>query len=288
VGHQIIDSSGQSKLAESDPATNSIELDVHEGATRDETYRVLYEGALQGLSGRPLSEETKGCADSRCRFLVEKNAVTPAAGDVEAMVLVGDLITLANEGGICPTDLGVTEIQQEGPEGKGVLVAGPLPGDCPDPLRFTVRARAQYPLVVYSDSQGYLGRLPAGGTLADEPFKIPGGYYYHPANFSDDARFQSASAYLRVYNLERLALVRGDQLIVTAESGLLPYVIGVDTGTVAAGLTSYRLPGPVVHKRVGSADFAYIAYPSADGILQVSLGGIVDNTANVRGLVPFE
>jgi hypothetical protein len=75
---------------------------------------------------------------------------------------------------------------------------------------------------------------------------------------------------------------------VTTLSHFRPYVFSIDTTNAIAGLAAYRLPGPVVYTRVGEVDFAYIAYPSADGILQVSLEAITENSANTTGLVPFE
>ncbi|HYH98112.1 hypothetical protein [Hyalangium sp.] len=293
TGHAVVNINGETKVPEGRTANGYIDLEVREGATRDETYRVLYEGAFQGLSGRPFTDELRRCEGDACSFFVEAANVMPPAGE-EAIVRPGDLITLTNEAGACPTALSVISTRSEPPPNggatRGVLTAGRIPGDCPDPLRFTVRAGPQYPLVVYSDLRGYLGRLAAVDTPADMPFRIPGGYYFHPQGFSDDARFRTASAYLRLSNLNGLtqALTRGDQLIVSARSGYLPFVVGLDTGSLSAGLSSYRLPGPVVHTKVGDSDFAYIAYPSADGILQFSLAGIVDNTANTTGLVPFE
>lgn len=287
----IVDINGQSKVPAGDFANNHIDLDVLEGATRDESYRVLYEGALQGLARRPYEDETASCDVSSCSFFVEEKAVAPP-GDEEPMVRQGDIVQLETAAGTCSTELSVTAVRTEPRPGgsgvRGVFVTEPLPGDCQEPVRFTVRAGPQYPMVVYSDSRGYLGRLPPGGTPGDQPFRIPGGYYFHPPNFTDDERYRNASAYLRVYNLEPLNLVRGDQLVVAAQSGFRPFTAGVETNSLVAGLGAYRLPGPVVHAKVGDTDFAYIAYPSADGILQVALSALRANVANSTGLVPFD
>ncbi len=302
TGNAVVDVNGTAKTTSRDPS-QYIWLDVKEGATRDDTYRVLYEGALQGLSLRPLrtegAEQTAQCDQAGCTFFVEPEAVQTGSGGELPMVRPGDIISLSNSDGACvdpadgttPVDLQVTNTRvgtlPNSSEPAGLLTTGPLPTDrCSNPTRFTVRAGSQYPLVVYSDSKGYLGRV----MKADVTFPIPGGYYFHPHDFANthDPNFDKVSAYLHLANLEDLALTRGDQLIVTAQSGVLPFSASVDTSTTTGGLTAFRLPGPVVHTRVNDVDLAYIAYPSADGILQVSLAGLVDNAANLRGLVPFQ
>ncbi|WP_224362025.1 hypothetical protein [Hyalangium versicolor] len=305
TGQAIVDSTGAAKTTRNTPA-NYIGLTVEEGATRDDTFRVIYEGALQGLVNRPVTmtgpETTVRCEGTDCFFYVDADAVTPRSGEDFSMVRVGDFISLSNSEGACPTpedsELRV-RTAQVGPvpdtsRSAGVLKTGPIPADCPNPTRFTVRAGAhhsdaQYPLVVYSDAKGYLGRMKE----EKNTLPIPGGYYFHPEGFKDNEKekFRSISAELHLDHLEDkddLKLARGDQFIITAVSGVVPFAANVDTVTTTAGLTAYRLPGPVVHTRVADTDFAYIAYPSADGILQVSLGGLVDNAANIRGLVPFE
>ncbi|HEY0093004.1 MAG TPA: hypothetical protein VGB96_01715, partial [Archangium sp.] len=64
-----------------------------------------------------------------------------------------------------------------------------------------------------------------------------------------------------------------------------PFSITVDTGI--SDLAFFTLPGPVVEAKVGTTDYAYIAYPSADGILQVDLEVIFAEIANSRGVFPF-
>ncbi|WP_224248683.1 hypothetical protein [Hyalangium gracile] len=285
----VVDITGASKdeALAGRSASLFINLTVKEGATRDDTFRVLYEGGLQGLSGRIFSESTAQCSESGCSFFVDPEAVLTGSGGELPMVRPGDILSLTTGEEACATELSVAATRVDPlPDGRqrGVLTTGPLPADCASPTRFTVRGGAQYPLVVYSDARGYLGRMP----LTDSSFPIPGGYYFRPAGQTEDPAFSTVSAYLNVANAGELALTRGDQLIVSSESGLLSYSADVDTSSVTSGLAAYRLPGPVVHTRVGDVDFAYIAYPSADGILQVSLEGLVDNTANIRGLVPFE
>lgn len=308
-GWAVLDIDGNEKTTSRDPNQyinlGDNDSGVKEGATRDDTYRVLFEGALQGLSSRPIrldgEQQTVKCDATGCTFFVEAEAIQTGSGGELPMVRPGDIISLANSDGACvdpadstkQVDLQVTSTLPgtlpNSTKPAGLLTTGPLPADrCDNPTRFTVRAGSQYPLVVYSDAKGYLGRM----TEVDGTFPIPGGYYFHPHDFATthDPNFDKVSAYLHLANLSDLSLKRGDQLIVTAQSGLLPFAASVDSVTTTGGLTTFRLPGPVVHVRPKDTevDFAYIAYPSADGILQVSLGGLEDNVANLTGLVPFE
>jgi hypothetical protein len=65
------------------------------------------------------------------------------------------------------------------------------------------------------------------------------------------------------------------------------YVFGVDTNQ-ASGLAVYTLPSSVVATDVGGASLAYVAYPSADGVLQVALESITDNLDNLTYLRAFQ
>jgi hypothetical protein len=282
TGWAIIDINGTAKTT-SRPALKEY-VDVvnpKQGATRDDTYRVIYQGTLPGLASRTFSDSTVVCSPG-CSFDVDASAVEKGSGGELPMVRTGDTISLVTADGTCPTEITVDSTSVVGRVGK--LTTQPIPTDCSKPVRFTIRAGSQDPLMVFSDAKGYLGRLP----VEDSLLPIPGGYYFHPEGFDNSEDHRKVDVTLKLSNLADLDLHRGDQLIVTAQSGIQPLTASVDTATTTAGLTAFRLPGPVVHTRVGDVDFAYIAYPSADGILQVSLGGLVDNTANIRGLVPFE
>ncbi|MFL5344799.1 MAG: hypothetical protein ACJ8AT_08395 [Hyalangium sp.] len=316
-GNSILDINGNAKSVSrlnGDGTPNFaayIHLDTKEGATRDDTYRVLYKGALPGLANRPIrssegADKTVDCTTTpgQCTFSVEDEAVK------SGMVREQDIISLANDAGPCLKEDGLTPIYvtiskvtlSPSTNPVGQLTTQGLPTDsCPDPTRFTVRANGDYPLVVNSDTKGYLGRVMLN---EDVTFTLPGGYFFHPNGFNSsdptnpqrhDPAYDKASAYLHLEHMQdELAstLTWGDQLVVTAQSGVRPFAAGVDTSTTTGGLTTFRLPGPVVHVQVGDptapVDFAYIAYPSANGILQVSLAGLEDNVANLRGLVPFE
>jgi hypothetical protein len=80
-------------------------------------------------------------------------------------------------------------------------------------------------------------------------------------------------------------IARGDRYVVNARSHIFPFSITVDTSI--SELNAFRLPGPVVQATVGDEDYAYIAYPSADGVLQVDLEIIFPDVANSRGVFPY-
>jgi hypothetical protein len=72
---------------------------------------------------------------------------------------------------------------------------------------------------------------------------------------------------------------------VSTDSHFFPYLISVDI--TAGDLFSFRLPGSVVQATVDNQDYAYIAYPSANGVLEVDLTNITAGAANSRGLFPY-
>jgi hypothetical protein len=57
--------------------------------------------------------------------------------------------------------------------------------------------------------------------------------------------------------------------------------------TSVGDLFFFRLPGPVVQATVDNDDFAYIVYPSANGVLEVDLSSITAGVLNSRGLFPY-
>ena len=64
-------------------------------------------------------------------------------------------------------------------------------------------------------------------------------------------------------------------------------LISVDTSSREPHVAFFRLPGPVVQATVGNIDYAYIAYPSANGVLEVDMTAITAGVANSRGLFPY-
>jgi hypothetical protein len=275
----LVDITGASKGLSDEQLATHVTVEVLDGVTQNDTYRLVYQLGLPDLGSVDRVERTGGTcpAGSTC-FEV---AAGPAAR-VEA----GDIIVLRGDSGTCKDAEG-TEVDYtitgKVPGNPTLLIATPpsaLPAECQEMPRIIVRGSGAHPFVVTSDNKGYLGRLGEMETL-----EVPGSYYYRRTNnlvvAPKDVRITLQAIDVRV-------LKRGDQYVVTTLSHFRPYVFAIDTSSVVAGLAAYRLPGPVVYTRVGDVDFAYIAYPSADGILQVSLEAITENSANTTGLVPFE
>jgi hypothetical protein len=275
---QLID---EDSSDDADPTKNPfkdlIRVKESEGVTLDNTYRLLFEAALPGLGSVDRADQS--CTDLRqpCFFKVDADAAT--------RVEVGDVVVLRGDAGTCKdaTDREVEyKITRKDAAADNLVTLHTeapnvaLPEGCRDLPRFSVRASGDHPFVVFSNDQGYRGRL-----AVDQPLEVPGSYYYSPGPVLEPSPKQ-----VIITPIARLN--RGEEFVVTTLSHFRPYAFGIDTTSVIAGLAAYRLPGPVVYTRVGEVDFAYIAYPSADGILQVSLEAITENSANTTGLVPFE
>ena len=278
-GYNLVDSTGTAKSIDAEALKTHLSVEVREGVTQNDNYRLLYQLALPDLANVDRTEVACPTgATGRC-FSVDAGAATRVEpGDV--VVLRGDAGTCRDANGTEADFVITSKVESTG--SPTVLVTTPpatLPQECAELPRIIVRAAGAHPFVVYSDAKGFLGRLGEGQTL-----EVAGSYYYQPTSTLDPAP-KEVRITVRLIARE---VVRGDQYVVTTSSHFLPYVFAVDTGSLSAGLAAYRLPGPVVYSRVGGADLAYIAYPSADGILQVALETITDNAGNTTGLVPFE
>jgi hypothetical protein len=260
---------------------DAIQVDLVEGVTQNDTFRLVYEGSLPNLGSRPLSGTPVDCTSmpGSCTFKVDSKAVRQRDGTLS--VQPGDVIALEGEGGTCQ-DLVVSEVKATGE----ISTTTAISPECAEVPRFSVRA-APGTFAAYSDREGYQGR--AWDDNAGEPFTAPGAYFFHPKDFNpEQAPFRARiTLQLSVADVQPRP-TRGNQYVIAVQSGFVPFVFRPDTSSLLAGLGAYRLPGPVVHTQVGNTDLAYIAYPSADGILQVNLGSIVDNEANSRGLLPFQ
>jgi len=271
----IINAAGASLLGESDSVTAFITGEVRNGSTRSDTYRIVYEGALPPPSNPVLSAQKDPCeeGEAQCTF-------TFGSPRDARFILTGDSVVLEPVDATCEalTVLGKQEVA-----GVVVLTTGPLRGDCSGRQRFSVRASSSSasPFVVYSDGRGVEGRVNKG-----ETFTVEGDYYFHPPTFSSQA--PPFLVRLELKALKRDPAVRGDQYTVSIQANYSPYLFSPDTGSLASGLSAYRLPGSVAHTRFKGTNLAYIAYPSADGILQVNMGSITDNGAQSTGLVPFQ
>ncbi len=279
----LVNSAGATKVDEERTLKQYLEVAVAEGVTQTDTFRIVYQRALPGLAA--LERESCPAGGASCSFTVNAE---PAA-EVE----VGDVVALVRDRETCKdargNDLDLVIRQKVTAGSSTQLVTDPIPlgSECAELERFpnfTVRAAGPRPFVVISNGRGYLGRIGAGQT-----FEIAASYYYRP---DPPSSLDPAPKEIRITPTSEGAksevIARGDEYIVTTTSHFRPYIFGVDTSSALVGLAAYRLPGPVVYTRVGDADLAYIAYPSADGILQVALESITENALNTSGLVPFE
>ena len=207
-----------------------------------------------------------------------------------SQVELGDVVVLRNESGTTCKDH--DRLHEPGDRLQGARQGG-VRGRHDDPRRGQDRPRGapgrlpgddeagrprqeHAPLRDHQRWQGLSG--PDGG---GRHLRAPGTYYSHPVSVLEPAPKNIVIKTTR-------GVARGDQYIINANSHFLPYIFSPDVSSTTAGLATYRLPGSVVYSRVGGTDLAYIAYPSADGILQVALETITDNAANTTGLVPFE
>lgn len=255
------------------------ETRLYEGSVPNALYRVIYQGALPGLVA--LAHDLE---DPR-RFEAE----AANAGLARA----GDLIVLEGVDVECTTDLTVTAVEPV-PGTTRVRLAiseeQPIPPECVGLPSFTVRAGGSQPFVLQSDVGAFLSR-----EVLNTPYSVPTEYYYHPDGFYSAPSVPNLSRFpqppppltLRITGVGR-ELKRGDRYVVAVSSGVRNFVFGVNTSATGSGLLPYTLPGAVAASRAGGANLAYIAYPSADGILQVNLELVVENTANSAPLVPFE
>ncbi|WNG38094.1 hypothetical protein F0U61_33765 [Archangium violaceum] len=253
--------------------TGDIYFEGTYGVTRNQTFFLTYEGIL------PVVPQAREAESSP---FVVSSARGPAP-DEEVLVQPGDIIVLLPGGEgqqPCADPLQVTAVQETTERGTFVLVpSGPVPTACANYTAFEVRAGGNQRLVLTNSSGAYLDRL----GLRDE-YSSRGSYFFHPPGYQGQT--EATQVYLRV---DRVAdgMARGDFYRVITDPHFFPYVITVDTVN-ASDFYNYRLPGPVVHAKVGEEDYAYIVYPSADGILQVDLTDIDAGVANSRGLFSYQ
>lgn len=251
------------------------------GVTRDQTYALTYQGLLPDMVAVKRQDD-----DS---FQVPAQ---PRAG-LGQVVQPGDFITLlsAETGGqACTTDVTVLSVQPTSDPTQVTLVpSGALPADCADFDYFQVRAGGTQALVVSSASEDYIARVgPKGETSRNGP------YFFHPPGYAGQTENVAFRFFVERQSLAEadafrkyLALARGDRYVVTVDARFFPYIISVDTASPTGDLTFFRLPGPVVQATVDNVDYAYIAYPSANGVLEVDMTNITAGVANSRGLFPY-
>jgi hypothetical protein len=274
-----------------DPSRRAVRRTLFEGSVISSTYRIVYQGFFPTMASldRDLSAPN----------LFEVDQPT----DPRQQVAVGDIIELSGDDVVCGTDLVVTAVVPTTAGRVRLESATPIPDVCATLPRFSVRVSGEQPFILINEAGTLLARDITGETAE---YRIPTSYYFHPAGLRtatvdvDDVPNVDPGPWTVPAFPEtppdiviRVAvpsvagrLTRGDRFVVTLNSGIRTHTFGVDTTSTGVGLNFYTLPGPVV--AAPKADLAYIAYPSADGILQVNLGLVVDNALNASALNPFE
>ncbi|WP_147443828.1 hypothetical protein [Corallococcus sicarius] len=282
-------------------AVTNATVNVCDGTLPSGTYRFVFQGVLPGLLDlvRDVSVEDPP-------FLVETSLATSRG------VMPGDTIVLANNVGACPQNIKVLRLEDQG-DGRTRLLpdlADPdtltALTDCATYANFSVRAGPlAKPYVLYAGletSDSYVQRLAVG-----EPYTVSTqlDYYYHVDNFDlgrlppappdplPEPTFAQAPLTLTLTAVfgDAQRLNPGDRYLVVLQPRFRRFVFKVDTRDTS-NLAAYRLPGTVVATNVGSGEaassLAYIAYPSADGLLQFALEQITDNADNFQFVRAFQ
>ncbi|WP_147447012.1 hypothetical protein [Corallococcus sp. CA054B] len=272
-------------------ATNATAF-LCNGTVPNGTYRFVFQGVLPGLVGlsRDLTQEDPA-------LLIETPLVASRG------VIPGDSIILANNAGACAAVIPILRLEDQGngltrlfPDLSDPAVAAAAEPCASYPL-FSVRAGPNVkPFVLYSGaetSDSYLQRL-----NVDEAYTVSSflDYYYHPNGFDLGLEPpKSPTTYVPAPLTLTLTptigagsrLNPGDRYVVALLPRFRRYVFGVDTSQ-SSNLAVYTLPASVVATDVDGASLAYVAYPSADGVLQVALESITDNLDNLTYLRAFQ
>lgn len=266
---------------------------LFEGSVPDLTFRIIFQGVFPTLAGLPrdLANPTS--------FEVAQDA------DPRKQVAPGDVIILESADAVCATDLVIRAVTPTTTGRVRLETSTPIPEICAGLPNFSVLAAGTEPLILVDGAGNLLARDLAGNAAG---YGIPTSYFFHPVGFQSGTQLVDdvtgddpgqtgdepwavpafpkppPNLVIRVEGNPQARLVRGDRFVVEVNSGVRNYVFGVNTG--AGGLALYTLPGPVAAP--AGSSLAYIAYPSADGVLQVNMERLVDNALNAAALVPFE
>lgn len=275
--------------------TTNITAFLCNGSVPGGTYRFVYQGILPGLSGI-----TRDVTLEDPPLLVETSVATARE------VVPGDSIVLVNNAGPCPASIPILRLEDQGngltrlyPDlSNPAVVEAAAP--CAAYPSFDVRAGPNVkPFVLYSGLEtpdSYVKRLDVNESYTVSSFLD---YYYHPNDFDlglyppkSPTRYVPAPLTLTLTpticgSTTGCRLVAGDRFVVTLQPRFRRFVFGVDTSS-SSNLSVYTLPSSVVATDVDGASLAYIAYPSADGILQVALESISDNVNNLTYLRAFQ
>jgi hypothetical protein len=252
-------------------AKGHITVEVMNGVTRNVSYQLTYQGILPGMSSLPRTPGTSVFELPAALWAQRGQLVKP--GDV--LVLLPE----ATGQPPCP-DVGVGSVRAPANAGESAFLvpAGPIPPECAGFTRFQVRAAGSQPLVLSDLNAEYVERLGVSQSVTRT-----GSYYFHPDAYQGQA--EGIEARFTVASQLFSGIARDDRYLVNTLSNYYPFSITVDLNVLA--LQAFRLPGPVVQAKVGDTSLAYIAYPSANGILQVNLEAIFVDVANSSGVFPY-
>ncbi|TSC31532.1 hypothetical protein [Corallococcus sp. Z5C101001] len=272
-------------------ATNATAF-LCNGTVPNGTYRFVYQGLLPGLLNL-----TRDLTVTDPPLLIETELA------VSRGVVPGDSLVLSNNGGNCPQPVRILRLEDQGngftrlfADTTDATTAAALEACATYPY-FSVRAGPLVkPYVLYSGletSDTFVQRLDI-----NEPYTVSSflDYYYHPNGFDLGlSPPKSPTTYvpaplkltLTATFADATRLNPGDRYVVTLLPRFRRFVFGVDTSSTS-NLAAYTLPGTVVATDVDGSSLAYIAYPSADGVLQVALESISDNALNLQYLRAFQ
>lgn len=274
-----------------------LAVEVTEGVTRTDSYVLQYQGILPGMGSLTVVTQEKPEDPTPPPFQVPANVV--AQYGVEVVRPEDILVMLPGGVGRQPcADLVISAVTPPTAPGQPAILSTrtPIPEACLDYPTFQVRASGSQPFVLFNTIDGYLARMAAG-----ESFTHTKSYFFHPYSPEDPegpapkygGAAEGTAAKIDLKR-QRVGIQRGERYVVNTASNYFPYFSIVDI-TYDPSLRFFRLPGSVVQARiqVGKPEdqsydyFAYIAYPSADGVLEVDLELVASGAPSVRGLLPY-
>ncbi len=254
------------------------EIQVALGAALDETVSVTYQGTIPGfrdvaVPGGLLGGETQLPAGTG-----DLNRLSPGADRI--VVTTGD----------CTSEVPLTSFLRRSPP---VLVTSDRIA-CSGAATFSVRAGGAQPYAVEGTATGYMGRIGSSQTFAfpADLGERPGRYYYHQP-------FDLSRPELPTYDptVPQLQFVmgQGDPSIrrdyhysIIIDAGYVPEFVTADTGSLGV---DFHAPGSSAYARVLSdgtdVSRLYVAYPSANAILEFQPQLLTPNSANARYITIF-
>jgi len=261
------------------PGPRFESIQVAHGATIDETIWVTYQGTIPGLRGL----STNGGSN---QLAVDRSLVT--------RVLRGDAVTLAS---CTPAETRVLDIiiPATGPNATLILPDTDVI-QCSGTGTFSVRAAGAQPYVVEGvfaradrPPSGYMGRTSNGTADQDQAFAFPADeaarkdrYYFHPTNYDPKVpqiQFNMGPGDPNIqrdwfYAINTVSNFAPEFLLVDTAIGVefhLPST-SVYVGTVSGGVDVSRL---------------FVAYPSANAILEINPISFLPNRANARFITAY-